>query len=129
MVVVIGDVSGVVAGHEARGVAECVPDRGPTTILVPGTFNLIRGGRRAEDEPRGEHQATVPVVGVARTHGACIQSICAHSERLTCPLVAATACRPATLADHLRGEVELTVACPFDRSTVKTALSPSGVVI
>src|SRR4051794_30386107 len=41
MVVIAGDVASVTVGYLARSVAECIPDRRPTTVLPHRPFNLI----------------------------------------------------------------------------------------
>ena len=51
---VAGDVAGVAAVDLAGRVGEGVPDRGSPAVLVDGTLDLVRGRRRAPQEPLGE---------------------------------------------------------------------------
>ena len=50
VIVIGGDVAGVVVVGLARGVREGVPDRGAAAVGVHGAFDLIGGGRRAPEE-------------------------------------------------------------------------------
>ncbi len=51
VIVIAGDVTGVAVCHRAGHPAECVPDRPSPAVFVRGALDLVRGGRRAEEEP------------------------------------------------------------------------------
>src|SRR5262249_34014826 len=54
VIVVICDVAVVVVLDLARRVSERVPDRHALAVLIPGTFDLIRGRGDAPEETIGE---------------------------------------------------------------------------
>jgi hypothetical protein len=47
---VVGDIARVTIQDVSWGVAEGVPDRRAAPILIPGTFDLVCSGRRAEQK-------------------------------------------------------------------------------
>src|SRR5918993_1108053 len=68
VIVVVGDVAGVAVPHLAWGVAEGVPDRRPPAVLLRSALDLVRGGRRAEEEVVGEGESRVAVISRAGGH-------------------------------------------------------------
>src|SRR6516164_1292038 len=54
VIVIIGDVAVVVVADLSRRVRKRVPDRGATTILADGAFDLIGGGGGSPEKSRGK---------------------------------------------------------------------------
>jgi hypothetical protein len=50
MVMINGDVAGLIVRYSARCVHKGIPDRWPLTIFVPGAFHLVSGGCTAPSE-------------------------------------------------------------------------------
>ena len=66
MVVVVGHVTGVAAGHLAGRVAERVPDRRRTAVFRDGALDLVgRGGRAPDEVRRGNVSRSVAAAAAA----------------------------------------------------------------
>jgi hypothetical protein len=65
VIVAVRHVAGRAVADQPRRVREGVPDRRAATILVPGAFDLVCRGRRAEEEVLRKDEAGVAIVGIA----------------------------------------------------------------